>query len=174
MHQVLHREVQYLRQKFITILVIVAVLVPLVYMIIAFILQIGFDIEISNNSMTGTSLFKSVILAVVFAGCMILLFRYTNLMIEIRTDGFHYKYFPFHKKVHRIAPEDVISWEIKIFRPIADYGGWGIRFGFGNMGKGYIAGGNKGVQFLFANNKKVLFSLNEPEKAKIALEKIFK
>lgn len=173
MHQVLYREVQYLRHKVPTTIIVVAVFLPLVFMIITIILQLGFGIDVGNNPMTETQIYISTIFAILFGVLACLLYLFSNLIIEIRDDGFYYKYFPFHKKFHKISPVEIISWQIKKFKAIADYGGWGIRFGFGTKGKGYLAAGTTGVFFVFKNNKKVLFSLIDAHKAQTALEKIF-
>jgi hypothetical protein len=165
--------VQYLRHKVLTIIIVIAVFLPLLFFIVAMILELGLGIQVGAEPMTKTQIYLFTIFAILFGVLATSLYLFSNLTIEIKNDGFYYKFFPFHKKFHKITPNDIISWQIKEYRAIADYGGWGIRFGFGTRGKGYIASDNTGVLFIFPNNKKVLFSLKEEEKAVLALEKIF-
>jgi hypothetical protein len=174
MNQVIYKEVQYIRQKYLIYLVVFAALVPLIFFIIAIIFQIGFGIEFGNQPMTNTSLVISGVFSLIFAILLLLFFKTSNLTIEVRTDGFYYKYFPFHIKFHQILKSDVKNVYLRKFSAIGEFGGWGIRFGFGIRGKGYIVSGNTGVQFILNNDKKILFSSENPEKMKIAIEKVFK
>ena len=174
MIQVLHREVQYIRQKFIIALVAFAALLPLSFFIIGLISQIGYGIEFGDKPMSDKELIICTVISAIFALFVLMLFKFSNLTIEVKTDGFYYQYFPFHLSVKKIEKTIVKSATIRNFRPIAEYGGWGIRYGFGKRGKGYVVSGNTGVQFILNNDKKVFFSTIEPEKMRIAVEKVFK
>lgn len=90
-----------------------------------------------------------------------------NLIIEVTHSEFLYKYFPFHLKKYSIRPYDVLEWHIRPLKPLSQYGGWGIRYGFGGKGKGYIADGNYGVIFKLKNFDNVLFSCMELVKSVI-------
>ncbi|MFC2130548.1 DUF6141 family protein [Bacteroidota bacterium] len=173
MHQVLHREVQYIKQKFVVILVFFAALLPFSIIVVGMVMQIGYGTEFGNIPMSDNALITTAIFSLFFALLIILLFKFSNLCIEVRTDGFYYKYFPFHLSVKKIDKSEVQSVRIKKFRPIGDFGGWGIRYGFGKRGKGYIVSGALGVQFILNNGIKILFSTEEPEKMQLAIDKIF-
>ena len=172
--QVLHREVQYVRQKFIVAIVAFSALLPVSFFTIGIILQIGYGIEFGEKPMSNQELIIRTTISVIFALLVLMLFKFSNLTIEVKTDGFYYQYFPFHMSVKKIGKEVVKSVTLRAFRPIAEFGGWGIRYGFGRRGKGYIASGNTGVQFVLNNDKKLLFSTTEPEKMRLAIEKVFK
>ncbi|MFH1050071.1 MAG: hypothetical protein V1779_03960 [bacterium] len=174
MMQVLHREVQYIRQKFLIALVAFGSLSPLVFFIIGLIMQLRFGIEFGNKPMSDNALITCTVLSAVFAILVFMLFKFSNLTIEVRFDGFYYKYFPFHLSIHKITQADVKSVTMRKFSALGEFGGWGIRYGFGKRGKGYIVSGQTGVQFILQNDKKVLFSTEEPEKMRISIEKVFK
>lgn len=174
MMQVLHREVQYLRQKFIVALVAFSALLPLAFFIIGLILQTGYGIEFGDKPMSDRELIICTVISAIFALLVLMLFKFSNLAIEVKSDGFYYQYFPFHLSIKKIEKDAVKRVTIRNFRPILEYGGWGIRYGFGKRGKGYIVSGNTGVQFILKNDKKVLFSTIEPERMRIAIEKVFK
>lgn len=173
MDEVLHREVQYIRQKYLIYLIFFAALTPLIFFIIAIIFQIGFGVEFGNQRLSDGSLIISGALSLIFGILIILFFRASNLTLEIRPNGLYYKYFPFHIRFHQILKSDVKKVYLRKFSAIGEFGGWGIRFGFGRRGKGYIASGNIGVQFILNNDKKVLFSTENPEEMKTAIEKVF-
>jgi hypothetical protein len=174
MTQILHREVQYLRQKFLIALIAIAAFSPLVFFIVGLIVQIGYGKEYGNNPMSDNLMIAYTVLSAVFAFLIFLLFKFSNLMIEVRTDGFYFKYSPFHLRVHCITKAEVKSVTLRKFSAIGEFGGWGIRCRFSKRCKGYIVSGNMGVQFVLQNDKKVLFSTQAPDKMKTAIEKVFK
>ncbi|MDT7602482.1 MAG: hypothetical protein QOF61_479 [Acidobacteriota bacterium] len=57
----------------------------------------------------------------------------------------------------RLIPfAEIRSHAAVTYRPLADYGGWGIRYGFGGAGKAYNVSGNRGVQFELADGGRLL------------------
>ncbi len=89
-------------------------------------------------------------------GVIILCVFYTmNLKIRITSEGIYYQFFPFHFKEKFIAKKEVIDFEAITYKPIIDYGGWGIRYGF--KGKAYNVKGNRGIYISHINGKKILF-----------------
>jgi len=83
-----------------------------------------------------------------------LLFLSANLITQVREDGIYLKFFPFHRKFRFYSFNEIESFEDKEYRPIREYGGWGIRYRFGKMA--YNVYGNKGVQLILKNQKKIL------------------
>jgi len=67
-------------------------------------------------------------------------------MTEVRDDGVYFRFFPLHLSFHRIGLEEIVRFEVQTYRPIRDYGGWGIRYGW--KGKAYNVSGNRGVHSL--------------------------
>jgi hypothetical protein len=82
-----------------------------------------------------------------------LLFYFMRLSVEVDTEAVHLRFFPFVRKT--IPVNDIARWEARTYRPILEYGGWGIRY---RMGKGwaYNVSGNQGVQLELANGKRIL------------------
>jgi hypothetical protein len=71
-------------------------------------------------------------------------------------------------RVRRIAVVDIGKTEIVTYRPIEDYGGYGIRLT--KRGRAYIAGGNRGVRLTFAKGGKILVGSQVPEQLAQAIE----
>lgn len=83
-----------------------------------------------------------------------LLFLGLRLVTEIRADGIYLRFIPFHLRWQRLPFEELESCAARPYRPIVEYGGWGIRYGF--KGKAYNVSGNRGVQLVFKNGRRLL------------------
>ena len=59
------------------------------------------------------------------------LFVVANLQTTVRPDGLYIRFYPFHLSQRKIPLEKVVSFRALTYRPIRDYGGWGLRFGKG-------------------------------------------
>lgn len=84
-----------------------------------------------------------------------------NLTVRVCDDGLYYRYFPFHWRFRRIAPGDLAGFAAHTYRPIRDYGGWGVRWGQG--GKAYNVSGNRGVMLYLAGGQRLLIGSQKPE-----------
>ena len=67
----------------------------------------------------------------------------------------HYRFFPFHYKSYCIKTNEIERIEALKYRPLGDYGGWGIRYSF--KGKCYNVKGNLGVKVFLKNGSYILF-----------------
>ena len=54
------------------------------------------------------------------------------------------------------------QYQTRQYKPIREYGGWGIRYGRG--GKAYNVSGNKAVQLVLKNGKRLLIGSQRPDK----------
>ena len=70
------------------------------------------------------------------------------------------------------------AWEklkksfVRQYSPIAEYGGWGLRYGFLGKGKAFNVSGDKGLQLEFMDNKKLLIGTSKPDELTEALKRI--
>lgn len=96
------------------------------------------------------------------------LFLSSRLVVEVREDGMYYRFHPFHRRRHRLGREHIVGMEAKTYRPILDYGGWGIRWGW-RGGKAYNVSGNRGVELRLRDGRRVLFGSRRPEELEAAL-----
>jgi hypothetical protein len=96
------------------------------------------------------------------------LFIYARLITEVRIDGIYLRFIPFQGKFQKIAFEELKGFEAREYRPIMEYGGWGIRFG--SKGKAYIVSGNRGVQLEFTNGKRLLIGSQRADEFRQAIE----
>jgi hypothetical protein len=90
-----------------------------------------------------------------------LLFAMLKLQTQVRDDGLYVRFFPFHIKFKKFTKDQIAECCSRTYRPIHEYGGWGIRFG--KSGKAYNVSGNQGVQLVLSNGKKLLIGSQRPE-----------
>jgi len=90
----------------------------------------------------------------------------------IDDEGIHYKMFPFHFKWQTIAWQEIHNLEIRTYRPLKEFGGWGLRFG--QSGKAYTISGKTGLQLQLKNGRKVLFGTQKADVMKSYLQEMGK
>ena len=90
--------------------------------------------------------------------CFIWLFYSMKLITEIKGDSIHIKFSLFTTQI--IPFSEIIKYEIRQYRPIIEYGGWGIRFN--KSGKAYTVSGNIGIQIQMSTGKGILIGTQQP------------
>jgi len=108
-----------------------------------------------------SGLIASGILAFVVFGGVTLLLTMTRLTVRVDSENLHVSYFPFFKK--DIPLTDIAHWEARTYRPLVEYGGWGIRSSWGGKNSAYNLKGNRGVQLEFTNGKRLLIGSQRAE-----------
>ena len=114
--------------------------------------QLAFGQPVGDRPMSDTALafVGPLILLVVWGTC--LLFVVLKLVVEVREDAIAIQFRPFLRR--DVGFGDIVRCEARTYRPIREYGGWGIRFG--RNGTAYNVSGNRGVQLELANGKRLL------------------
>jgi len=94
-----------------------------------------------------------------------------KLATEVREDGVYIKLFPIHFSFRKaVFPEEIKRYMIKIYNPLKEYGGWGIRFG--KNGRAYNAKGNEGILFELKDGKNILIGTQKPQEFSAAVNKM--
>jgi hypothetical protein len=76
---------------------------------------------------------------------------------------------PFGRR--RIRWENVEKAYIRDYNPLIEYGGWGIRYGFGGKGVAYsVGGGRQGLQLVLNSGQKILIGTKKGEELKNFIE----
>lgn len=103
-------------------------------------------------------------------GCIFPVLAYTaRLITEVRGDGIYIRFIPFHRKFQTMPFEAIQTYEARTYRPLKEYGGWGIRYGTG--GKAYNVSGDRGVQLVLLSGRKILLGSQRSEELVLAIEK---
>jgi hypothetical protein len=76
-----------------------------------------------------------------------------KMTVKVDTEFLRNRYFPLWSKT--VPLTEIVRWETRTYRPVLEYGGWGIRYGAGN-GWAYNVSGNQGVQLELANGQRIL------------------
>lgn len=95
----------------------------------------------------------------------------SRLVTEVRDDGVYVRFFPFHRHFKVFLWEDIESFEARTYRPILEYGGWGLRFGLG--GTAYNVSGNRGLQLVLGSggwSDRLLIGTQRPEELAMAVQ----
>lgn len=79
---------------------------------------------------------------------------------KIFLNGISIRITPFHFKEKFFLFEDIEKIYAREYKPILDFGGWGIRYGV--KGKAYNMSGNLGLQIIFKNGKHLLIGSQKP------------
>jgi len=116
----------------------------------AFIEQIVFGHDFGTNPAPDAVLW---VIFVLFGLAFPVFFWSLKLVTELRDDHIYLRYFPIYRR--RILYKDIKSVCARQYRPIAEYGGWGIRWSPVN-GMAYNVSGNMGVQLELTNGKRLL------------------
>ena len=127
-----------------------------VFLLLLLCFQVGISIDLllkSPHLVVITSLPVLLALALIY---------FTKLKTEIDDEGIHITFSPYMLKKRSYLWEDIASGEIRKYKPLKEYGGWGIKFGL-KSGMSYTMRGNMGIQIVTKEGKKVLIGTQKSE-----------
>lgn len=104
-------------------------------------------------------------LMILLGAALPVLFYKMALVTEVLPDGIDVRFIPLARQF--IPFGNIALCEVREYRPILEYGGWGIRYGF--SGKAYNVSGNRGVQLTFTTGKRFLIGSQQPEQLAAAI-----
>ena len=151
---VLFREVQRFTQPWLWVLIVVTVLGMIGLFGWGMVQQLVFGETWGNRPMSDAGLAVTGTLVILFHLGILTLFASARLITEVRTDGLYIRYLPFHFSFRRIPLEDLESFVARTYRPMREYGGWGIKWCRG--GRAYNVSGNRGVRLNYATGRHIL------------------
>ena len=104
------------------------------------------------------NLLVSIIIISIGFGFIWLLYR-MKLITIINEDGINIIFAPFTNFI--IPFNKIKKYQIRQYRPIIEYGGWGIRYS--KSGKVYNVSGKIGLQIELTNGKRLLIGTQNPD-----------
>jgi hypothetical protein len=96
----------------------------------------------------------------------------TNLVTEITKEGINVRLFPFHWRAKHFSWDDIEKAYVRKYSPLAEYGGWGLRYSITGYGKAYNISGKMGLQLELKTGKKLLIGTKKPEELTAVLEQV--
>lgn len=122
----------------------------------------------SNKGTMTTNEFVLTTISILFFTSIVFMFKLNTRIDEL---GIHYRFFPFHRKLRTISWNEISKAYIRNYDPIGEYGGWGIKAGWGRKhGTAVNVSGDIGIQLILTNGKKILIGTNKKEEAKKVIE----
>ncbi|MCP9766598.1 hypothetical protein EGI22_01675 [Lacihabitans sp. LS3-19] len=113
-------------------------------------------------------------IGLLFLLCFMLLFNLSFYFLRLETaftkEGIYVRFFPFHLKFKFIDWNIISQAYIREYKPLLEFGGWGIRYGF--AGKAYNVSGNMGLQLAYDKNSKLLIGTQKAEEMEAVLNKL--
>ncbi len=140
---------------------------PLLLILICFLVAMSwyaFIQQIINGKPFGTNPAPDAVvwgLWALFGIVFPLFFLALKMTTEVRQDTVCIRFVPGHRRVIRL--EEIKTVEVREYRPLRDYGGWGIRYS-AKLGMAYNVSGKKGVQLELASGKRILIGSEEPDR----------
>ncbi len=169
MDDVLFREEQRFRQKWLWALISIAPAVMIGVMGYAMFSQLVLHQPFGNKPMPDSMLVWFGPLMILVAVGIVLLFALTCLITEVRGDGVYIRYIPFHRRFHWFHFRDIVEAEAITYSALRDYGGWGIRYG--RLGKAYNVSGNRGVMLTFGSGAHLMIGSQRADELAAEIQK---
>ena len=133
----------------------------------------GFVQQIISGNAWGDNPMNNLGLIVKMGGLLLIsvILFLSKLKTIITEEGVYIRLLPFALKTRFFAWEDIEEAYVRRYRPLREYGGWGVRLGW-KGGIAYNVYGNIGLQLVFNNGKKLLIGTNRAEELAEVLKKI--
>ena len=119
-----------------------------------------------------------IFLFLMMTGLTVLFYK-MKLITEVREDGLYFRYPPLMMKFRIIKPDIIEKYEIRKYKPIREYGGWGIKthghkIKRNKFGTAYNVSGKLGLQLHLMDGKKILIGTQRGEALRHAMDKMMR
>ncbi|WP_346863236.1 hypothetical protein [uncultured Draconibacterium sp.] len=111
------------------------------------------------------------VMSLLFIVAVLIVLLLTRLKTKIRNNEILVAYPPFKRKWLKITADEIERFEIRKYRAIREYGGYGFR-SKRRIGQAYIISGNFGLQLYLKNGKKLLIGTQKKQALEYAMDKI--
>lgn len=172
MERLIFREEQSFRQSYIPWLMLAVILFLIGIFGYGFYQQLYLGKPYGDEPMSNNGLIWSSILSFLFLSAAFILILNGCLITEIWTDGIRFKFIPFVWKTKHIPLSEIASAEVARYRPIVEFGGWGMRKRFLTRKTAYTVTGRTGLRVIKKNGSQVMFGTQKPEEIKRAVDKM--
>ena len=109
-----------------------------------------------------------IALLVIFGILFPVWFFVMRLEVQVTRTDLRFRMFPLHLQWREFPLATIVKAEAVTYRPIWEYGGWGIRIG--RKGWAYNVSGNRGVQVTLEGGRSFLLGSLQPEKLATAIQ----
>jgi hypothetical protein len=166
--RVLFSEVQRFNQPWVWAIILPVSLGPIALFGYGVARQIFGGVPWGDQPMSDIVLLVAFGLALVFGALLLLLFSKMRLVVVVQPGVLLLRFAPLHRDFRRIDLGELESHRACTYRPIREYGGWGIRFV--PSGRAYNISGNQGVRLDYPDGSHVLIGSRRSEELARAVE----
>lgn len=106
----------------------------------------------------------------IVVGTIAAFFYSLYLQTEVRADGIYFKMWPLHRSFRRISWSEIERYESRRYRPLREFGGWGIRWAPGKLA--YNVSGNRGIWIEQTNGRAILIGSQDSENFVEAIDEV--
>ncbi len=160
-------EQQQFNQPFIWIMIGIGVVPMMGFLVWGVYQQIILGEPWGDEPMSDLGLLLVTLLCFGFMAAIILLFRYARLETQVDRWGVRYKFAPLIRQWKEIVKADINEYKSVKY----SFRGYGIRWGLDGI-KTLNVKGNKGIEFHFGENKKIIIGTQQPDSFLAALDKM--
>lgn len=129
--------------------------------------QLIFGQRLGKYSFTDLALAIFGIVSILVGVLLTLFLIRSKLLIDVLPDRLYVCLRPRQKQFHRVPLERVVNVEPRVYLPIKEFGGWGLRRGL--YGRCITLRGDKGVHLTFDDGARLLIGTDRPEELAIAI-----
>ena len=108
---------------------------------------------------------------ILIMGFIIALYTVMRLQVSIDNSAIYYRFPPFIRVEKILTNLDIRTINVRKYRPIWEYGGYGFRVRF-RSGKALNIAGKYGLQLVLSNGKRLLLGTQKPQELKQALVRL--
>ncbi len=109
-----------------------------------------------------------VILWVLIGIFMPVLLYKLRLRTAVYSDSIELRFTPLRIYGRKLPIDEIVSFQNRVYKPIREYGGWGIRIGFRK--RAVSMSGNRGVELVLKNGKKFMIGTQRPDELYDAIQ----
>jgi hypothetical protein len=161
-------EKQKFDQTWLIALLVVTTILPIAINLAFFVLPY----ETFDSMGSLVTMIDELIYFVLLGSFTILILFVFKLETYIDQTGLYYRLYPLNRKYHHKTKHDIVEYTSKEYRPIGEFGGWGIRYG-NKRTKAYTTSGKKGIFFKLKDGKNLLIGTKKPDEFIKALDRLF-
>lgn len=166
MEKILFHEEQRFKQWWLWLIIVftlLAIIVPLVNAIT--------EEQAQLNSSDTARLIIYGALAVLLLTTVLIVMLFIKLKTKITGNGIYVTYFPFVRKWKKFPVQEINKYEIRRYRAMLEYGGYGMKKRR-KAGEAYSISGKIGLQLYLKNGKKILIGTQKKQAIEYAMVKL--
>ena len=171
MEKILFSEEQRRNQWWLWLIMLLAACAATVHFIYGIYLQEVLNEPFGNEPISTAGLIASGSFSLIVFGFVFMMVFGSKLKTKVTTEALWISYLPLFRKWKKIARENIEKYEIRTYRSIKEFGGYGMKRRRRN-GMSYTMYGNTGLQISFKNGKKLLIGTQKKHAFEFAMAKL--